>query len=103
PARGRAGRDQCPLGGELRKVEVAMMIDEHQALSSFASSGSTYRGNTAVGWGILIPGLRRPFGPSAAKVRASASCPSRSSSLLAELGIAGCARMATCRTTSAVT
>src|SRR5688572_24913685 len=83
--------------GEIGKVEVTMMIDEHQA------SAIARRGNTGAGCGISVPALRRPVPPNAAKLRCSASCPSWSSSFPAEPGMTGAARIATCRTTSAVT
>ncbi len=55
------------------------------------------------GAGKTVPGFSRPAAPSEAKPRAAGTTPSRSSSFAVEPGIAGCARIASCRTTSAVT
>src|SRR5262249_49461122 len=49
------------------------------------------------------PASSRPASPSDRKLRRSGLCPRRSSSLAAPVGVTGWARIATCRTTSAVT
>src|SRR5688500_9895974 len=89
--------DPVEVVGEIREVEMTVVIDKHQA------SAVARRGNTGTGCGISVPGCRRPAPPSAAKLRCSPPCPSWSRSFAAEPGMTGAARIATCRTTSAVT
>src|SRR4051812_2811049 len=94
--------DRIEIVGEIRKIQMAMAIDEH-GLPAQAAEGSTERGNTGGGGGSTVPGLIRVAPPSAAKSRASWGMPRLSSNFAEDSGITGCARMAICRTTSAVT
>src|SRR5580704_4093232 len=47
------------LGGEIRKIEVAMTVDQHaRPLGSKSSSASMYRGKTGSGGGKSVPATR---------------------------------------------
>src|SRR4029078_8318691 len=87
--------------GEIGKVAMAMPIDEHGFRTAHSVLGSTERGNTPTGGGKATAHLIRA--PRDAKFRASWGMPRLSSSLLEASGITGCFRIATWRTTSAVT
>jgi hypothetical protein len=78
-----------------------MAVDEHGLQTAQSAFGSTHRGKTPTGAGSDVPALIRL--PIAAKSRSSWGMPRLSSSLADESGITGWVRIATWRTTSAVT
>src|SRR5262245_13075985 len=99
--RPRAHNYGIKLAGEIGKIEMAVAVDQHQLCA--LPSLSAYRGKTGLGAGSGVPAAIRRAPPSSRKSLSSAGTASRSSNLAADLGMNGCARIATWRITSAVT
>ena len=103
----RARHHGVELVREIRKIEMAMAVDQHgqhrSAASGRLAAARHSAGTPALGAGSVAPAAIRWAPPSAAKSRSSAGTASRSSSFAADAGMNGCARIATCRITSAVT
>src|SRR3984893_16710281 len=92
------------LGGEIRKIEMAMTVDQHaRPLGSKPSSASMYRGKTGSGGGKSVPATRPCAISALANFRAFAGPLQTPRSFSIEAGKNGCAMIATMRTTSAVT
>src|ERR1700730_3898265 len=92
------------LGGDIRKVGVALTVGQHASpLGSKSSSASMYRGKTGSGGGKSVPATRPCAISALANFRAFAGTPKRPRSFSIEAGKNGCAMIATMRTTSAVT
>src|SRR5580704_1778347 len=92
------------LGGEIRKIEVAMTVDQHaRPLGSKSSSASMYRGKTGSGGGKSVPATRPCAISALANFRAFAGTLKRPRSFSIEPGMNGCVVIATIRKTSAVT
>ena len=90
------------LLGEVGKIEMAMAVDEHQAVSlplPVRHSAGTRR----CGAGSGVPGSQAPRSPACGEVALVGRNRQQVEQLAADCGMTGWHRMATWRTTSAVT
>src|SRR5207245_8747483 len=89
------------LRSEIRKIEMAMAVDQHyRSAAGHPTGSSTKRGNTPSGFGRCVPGARGASARSA-NWRVGSGTASWSRSLWAAPGTKGCTKIAKCRIVSA--